>query len=380
MNQPTPSPIAHRFCIGLMSGTSLDGVDGVVVDFSEGTQVLWHASRGFDAALRAELLALNTPDGRDELHRAALAANALARSYAEVVRELLQATGMAPAQIAAIGAHGQTVRHRPQMFDGTGYTLQLNSPALLAELSGIAVVADLRSRDVAAGGQGAPLVPAFHQGVFGRPGETVLVLNIGGIANLSVLDGDGQTVLGFDCGPGNALMDGWCQAHTGQPYDDAGRWAAAGKVLPALLDRLLAEPFLREPPPKSTGRDLFHAEWLAGHLAACAADAAPADVQATLTEFTARACAGAVQRFGRGGRELLVCGGGAFNAHLMQRIAALLPGVAVDTTAARGLPPLQVEAAAFAWLARQALLGLPGNLPAVTGARGPRILGAIHPA
>ncbi len=385
MNQPAPSPIAHRYCIGLMSGTSLDGVDGVLVDFAEGTQVLWHASRGFDAALRAELLALNTPEGRDELHRAALAANALARSYAEVVRELLQATGLAPAQIAAIGAHGQTVRHRPQMFDGMGYTLQLNSPALLAELSGVAVVADLRSRDVAAGGQGAPLVPAFHQGVFGRPGETVLVLNIGGIANLSVLAGDG-TVLGFDCGPGNALMDGWCQTHTGQPYDDGGQWAATGQVLPALLDRLLAEPFLQQPPPKSTGRDLFHADWLAGHLSASAAsatsaaDARPADVQATLTEFTARACASAVQRFGRGGGELLVCGGGAFNTQLMQRIAALLPGVAVDTTAARGLPPQQVEAAAFAWLARQALLGLPGNLPAVTGARGPRILGAIHPA
>ncbi|MFG0596251.1 anhydro-N-acetylmuramic acid kinase [Delftia sp. WSY_9] len=382
MNQPAPSPIAHRYCIGLMSGTSLDGVDGVLVDFVEGTQVLWHASRGFDAALRAELLALNTPEGRDELHRAALAANALARSYAEVVRELLQATGLAPAQIAAIGAHGQTVRHRPQMFDGTGYTLQLNSPALLAELSGVAVVADLRSRDVAAGGQGAPLVPAFHQGVFGRPGETVLVLNIGGIANLSVLAGDG-TVLGFDCGPGNALMDGWCQTHTGQPYDDGGQWAATGQVLPALLDRLLAEPFLQQPPPKSTGRDLFHADWLAGHLSASAtsaADARPADVQATLTEFTARACASAVQRFGRGGGELLVCGGGAFNTQLMQRIAALLPGVAVDTTAARGLPPQQVEAAAFAWLARQALLGLPGNLPAVTGARGPRILGAIYPA
>lgn len=382
MNQPAPSPIAHRYCIGLMSGTSLDGVDGVLVDFAEGTQVLWHASRGFDAALRAELLALNTPEGRDELHRAALAANALARSYAEVVRELLQATALTPGQIAAIGAHGQTVRHRPQMFDGMGYTLQLNSPALLAELSGVAVVADLRSRDVAAGGQGAPLVPAFHQGVFGRPGETVLVLNIGGIANLSVLAGDG-TVLGFDCGPGNALMDGWCQTHTGQPYDDGGQWAATGQVLPALLDRLLAEPFLQQPPPKSTGRDLFHADWLAGHLSASAtsaADARPADVQATLTEFTARACAGAVQRFGRGGGELLVCGGGAFNTQLMQRIAALLPGVAVDTTAARGLPPQQVEAAAFAWLARQALLGLPGNLPAVTGARGPRILGAIHPA
>ncbi|MPT53940.1 MULTISPECIES: anhydro-N-acetylmuramic acid kinase [Delftia] len=382
MNQPAPSPIAHRYCIGLMSGTSLDGVDGVLVDFAEGTQVLWHASRGFDAALRAELLALNTPEGRDELHRAALAANALARSYAEVVRELLQATGLAPGQIAAIGAHGQTVRHRPQMFDGTGYTLQLNSPVLLAELSGVAVVADLRSRDVAAGGQGAPLVPAFHQGVFGRPGETVLVLNIGGIANLSVLAGDG-TVLGFDCGPGNALMDGWCQTHTGQPYDDGGQWAATGQVLPALLDRLLAEPFLQQPPPKSTGRDLFHADWLAGHLSASAtsaADARPTDVQATLTEFTARACASAVQRFGRGGGELLVCGGGAFNTQLMQRIAALLPGVAVDTTAARGLPPQQVEAAAFAWLARQALLGLPGNLPAVTGARGPRILGAIYPA
>lgn len=382
MNQPAPSPIAHRYCIGLMSGTSLDGVDGVLVDFAEGTQVLWHASRGFDAALRAELLALNTPEGRDELHRAALAANALARSYAEVVRELLQATGLAPSQIAAIGAHGQTVRHRPQMFDGMGYTLQLNSPALLAELSGVAVVADLRSRDVAAGGQGAPLVPAFHQGVFGRPGETVLVLNIGGIANLSVLAGDG-TVLGFDCGPGNALMDGWCQTHTGQPYDDGGQWAATGQVLPALLDRLLAEPFLQQPPPKSTGRDLFHADWLAGHLSASAtsaADARPAEVQATLTEFTARACASAVQRFGRGGGELLVCGGGAFNTQLMQRIAALLPGVAVDTTAARGLPPQQVEAAAFAWLARQALLGLPGNLPAVTGARGPRILGAIYPA
>ncbi|CAB5692073.1 Anhydro-N-acetylmuramic acid kinase [Delftia tsuruhatensis] len=380
MTHAAPASVAHRYCIGLMSGTSLDGVDGVLVDFSQGTQVLWHASRGFDAGLRAELLALNRPEGHDELHRAALAANGLARSYAEVVGELLASTGMAPGNIAAIGAHGQTVRHRPQMFDGTGYTLQLNSPALLAELSGITVVADLRSRDVAAGGQGAPLVPAFHQGVFGRSGQTVLALNVGGIANLSVLDGDGQTVLGFDCGPGNALMDGWCQAHTGQPYDDAGRWAAMGKVLPALLDRLLAEPFLHKPPPKSTGRDLFHADWLAGHLAACAADAAPADVQATLTEFTAHACAEAVQRFGRGGRELLVCGGGAFNAHLMQRIAALLPGVAVDTTAARGLPPLQVEAAAFAWLARQALLGLPGNLPAVTGARGPRILGAIYPA
>ena len=278
-----------------------------------------------------------------------------------------------------MGAHGQTVRHRPQMFDGTGYTMQLNAPALLAELTGITVVADLRSRDVAAGGQGAPLVPAFHQGVFGKKDQTTLVLNIGGIANLSVLAADGS-VLGFDSGPGNALMDGWCLQHTGKPYDDGGQWAASGKVLPELLAAMLSEPYLQQPPPKSTGRDLFHADWLASHLQQHAAQAKPADVQATLTEFTAASCADAVRRFGKSGSELLVCGGGALNTYLMQRIAALLPEVHVTTTAERGLPPLEVEAAAFAWLARQCLLGLPGNLASVTGARGPRILGAIYPA
>ena len=374
------APTSDLF-IGLMSGTSLDGVDGVLVDFSQGTRVLCHASCGFESSLRAELLALNTPGGQDELHRAALAANALVRHYAQVVQQLLQRSGVAPAQVAAIGAHGQTVRHRPQLFDGTGYTLQLNAPALLAELSGIAVVADLRSRDVAAGGQGAPLVPAFHQGVFGQAGQTTLVLNVGGISNLSVLGADGA-VQGFDCGPGNALMDGWCQRYTGQPYDDGGRFAASGRVLQPLLQRLLAEPFFAQEPPKSTGRDLFHADWLAAHLAATAeaAQATPADIQATLTELTAASCADAVRRWGRGGSALLVCGGGALNAYLMQRIAALLPGVAVGSTADRGLPPLEVEAAAFAWLARQCLRDLPGNLPAVTGARGPRVLGAIYPA
>lgn len=377
----TAAAPASDLFIGLMSGTSLDGVDGVLVDFSQGTHVLCHASCGFESSLRAELLALNTPGGQDELHRAALAANALVRHYADVVQQLLQRSGVAPAWVAAIGAHGQTVRHRPQLFDGTGYTLQLNAPALLAELTGIAVVADLRSRDVAAGGQGAPLVPAFHQGVFGQAGQTTLVLNIGGISNLSVLGADGA-VQGFDCGPGNALMDGWCQRHTGQPYDDGGRFAASGRVLQPLLQRLLAEPFFAQEPPKSTGRDLFHADWLAAHLAATieAAQATPADIQATLTELTAASCADAVRRWGRGGTQLLVCGGGALNGHLMQRIAALLPGVAVGSTAERGLPPLEVEAAAFAWLARQCLRGLPGNLPAVTGARGPRVLGAIYPA
>ena len=365
--------------IGLMSGTSLDGVDGVLVDFSQGTRVLQHASCGFDAELRAELLALNTSGGQDELHRAALAANALVRHYANVVQQLLDASGVAASQVAAMGAHGQTVRHRPQMFDATGYTLQLNNPALLAELTGITVVADLRSRDVAAGGQGAPLVPAFHQGVFSLADQTALVLNIGGIANLSVLGSDGS-VLGFDTGTGNALMDAWCLRHTGKSYDEGGQWAARGQVLPALLEAMLSDPYLAQVPPKSTGRDLFHTDWLEQHLQRHAAQAAAVDVQATLTEFTAASGADAVQRFGKNGTELLVCGGGALNTYLMQRLAALLPGVKVTTTAERGLPPLEVEAAAFAWLARQCILGRPGNLASVTGARVPRILGAIYPA
>lgn len=239
--------------IGLMSGTSLDGVDGVIADFS-GTNiaVLRHASAPFPAALRTELLALNTA-GQDELHRAALAANNLARIYSDVTSQLLAASGLAPTAITAIGAHGQTVRHRPGEFDGTGYTLQLNNPALLAELTGIDVVADFRSRDVAAGGQGAPLVPAFHRAVFGRDDGVTSVLNIGGISNLSVLPTGNAAVLGFDCGPGNALMDYWCQAHTGQPFDAAGGWAASGHVLPSLLSRLLADPYFAKAPPKAPG-------------------------------------------------------------------------------------------------------------------------------
>jgi anhydro-N-acetylmuramic acid kinase len=364
--------------IGLMSGTSLDGIDGVLADFSGPRMVVTHhASAAFSPDLRAELLALNTP-GSDELHRAALAGNALSRAYAGVVRTLLERSGLAPQSIRAIGAHGQTVRHRPQEFDGTGYTLQLNNPSLLAERTGIAVVADFRSRDVAAGGQGAPLVPAFHQGVFGRGGETMLVLNIGGISNLSVLAADGR-VLGFDCGPGNALMDYWCQLHTGEAFDAAGAWAASGRVLPGLLALLRQEPFLQKAPPKSTGRDLFNAGWLASHLQAFQASA-PADVQATLTEYTALACAEDARRHGTGARTLAVCGGGALNAQLMARLQAACPALQVIATDALGLPALQVEAAAFAWLARQACHAQPGNLPSVTGAAGTRVLGAIHPA
>ena len=376
MTSAAPTPDLY---IGLMSGTSLDGVDGVLVDFQQGrSEVLAHASCGFDAELRAELLALNKP-GDNELHRAALAANALVAVYAEVVQQLLQRTGLTAQAVRSIGAHGQTVRHRPQAFDSIGYTLQINNPALLAERCAISVVADFRSRDVAAGGQGAPLVPAFHQSVFGQPEQNRLVLNIGGIANLSVLPADGD-VSGFDCGPGNALMDAWCQRHKGLPYDDNGAWAASGKVLPALLGQLLAEPFLEQVPPKSTGRDLFNFDWLSQHLENLGPDTYPEDVQATLTEFTARACADSALRWGREAEQLLVCGGGALNGHLLARLAALLPTIEVQSTAACGLPPLQVEAAAFAWLARQTLLGLPGNLARVTGARGARVLGAVYPA
>ena len=390
--------------IGLMSGTSLDGVDAVLVDFakedasqasSSGLQiptqkassvnansslklkVLAHVALPFEQDLKQTLLALNAP-ADNEIHRSALAANALTKIYAQAVQSLLDATQLKATQIRAIGAHGQTVRHQPGAHDGIGYTTQLNNPSLLAELTGIAVVADFRSRDIAAGGQGAPLVPVFHQRVFAQPKETVGVLNIGGIANLSVLHAHGD-VIGFDCGPGNALMDHWCMQHRGLAYDDGGRWARSGQVLAHLLDALMAEPFFQQAPPKSTGRDLFHAQWLASHLAKLQGISA-VDVQATLTEFTAQACANDVLRHAIGTKELIVCGGGALNAYLMERLQRALPNCKVISSAERGMPPLQVEATAFAWLARQTVLGLAGNAPKVTGAKGARMLGGIFPA
>jgi anhydro-N-acetylmuramic acid kinase len=364
--------------IGLMSGTSLDGVDGVLADFSgDRVRVLSHASAPFAPALRDELLALNH-SGADEVHRSELAANALMRVYAGVVAAALSQAGVEARNVRAIGAHGQTIRHRPQAFDGTGYTVQLAQPALLAELTGIEVVADFRSRDVAAGGQGAPLAPFFHRGMFGRAQETVGVLNIGGISNLTLLRADGSMV-GFDCGPGNGLMDAWCLKHTGRDYDDQGAWAAGSQPDPALLNALLGDPYFALPPPKSTGRDLFNEGWLDQHLAAFA-QLAPQRVQTTLAELTARCCADDVLRLEPGLRRVLVCGGGALNTHLMRRLQALLPGAQVQSTDSAGLPPLQVEAAAFAWLARKAVLHEPLELQSTTGARGARVLGAVWPA
>jgi anhydro-N-acetylmuramic acid kinase len=381
---PTPhhTKTMAELYIGLMSGTSLDGVDGVLVEFSnqphEWLKTVGHVHRPFDVVLLQELLALNTA-GDNELHRAALCANQLAHAYAEVIQALLQQSGVPKLKIGAIGVHGQTVRHRPQEFDTTGYTLQLNNPALLAELCGIDVIADFRTRNLAAGGQGAPLVPAFHRAVFAQLGATVAVLNIGGISNLTVLHANSQT-LGFDCGPGNALMDHWCQRHTGKPFDDAGAWAASGRVVAQLLTRLLADPYFAQTPPKSTGRDLFNPTWLDRHLQAQSANMVAVDVQATLTELTAVVCAQELRTHAPNAVELLVCGGGAFNQHLMQRLAVHAPSVQIMKTDERGLPATQVEATAFAWLAHAFVQREKPVLAAVTGALGDRILGALYPA
>ncbi len=382
--QPEGRPVSNVF-IGLMSGTSLDGIDGVLVDFlpasgSAPLQVLAHVHREFPAALRAELMALNR-SGADEIHRVALAGNALARSYAEVVESLLAAAGLARDRVAAIGCHGQTVRHRPGEFDGTGYTMQVNAPALLAELCGIDVIADFRSRDLAAGGQGAPLVPAFHRALFARPGQATAVLNLGGIANLSAIGADGVTT-GFDCGPANGLLDLWSLASTGRRFDAGGAWAATGRVDARLLDAMRAEPFFALPAPKSTGRDLFNAEWLNLHLSATDARGRlhAEDVQATLAELTARTCAEALRLYAAGAHELIVCGGGAFNTDLMTRLRLALASTAVVASDERGLPADQVEACAFAWLARAFMRREAGNIDTVTGAAGPRLLGALYPA
>ena len=357
------------FYIGLMSGTSLDGVDGVLTTFSGQQQM---ATVPFPAALKHELMALQSA-GPNEIHREAMAANALVALYAACVHALLHSARISAAQVRAIGAHGQTIRHLP----ASGYTRQINNPALLAELTGIDVIADFRSRDVAAGGQGAPLVPAFHQAAFGSNLETRVVANIGGISNISILKADGS-VTGFDTGPGNLLMDGWINQHQGAAFDEDGRWAASGAPDTALLQALLAEPFLALPPPKSTGRDLFHAQWLAAKLQNLPALRAE-DVQATLTAFTATSLADAIRRSAADAAGVYVCGGGARNTYLMRLLQEALT-MPVAPTDALGVASGAVEGLAFAWLAARFCDRLPGNLPAVTGARGSRILGALYPA
>lgn len=359
--------------IGLMSGTSLDGVDAVLTQISEngGIRVRAHARRPFADDLRAELLALCVP-GANEIDRAAQAGNRLAGLYAEAVRAVLDSAAVEGQAVRAIGCHGQTVRHRPEL----GYTVQIGNPALLAELTAITVVADFRSRDVAAGGEGAPLVPAFHSRVFGTREEDRVVVNLGGIANVTLLARDGS-VRGFDTGPGNCLLDLWIQRERGKRFDANGSWASGAVPDPRLLERFLDEPFFGRQPPKSTGRELFNERWLEGRLVA----GLPAQVvQATLLELTALSATRAILAHAPSATRVILCGGGARNDALRRRLAMLLAPRAVETSEAWGMSPDQVEATAFAWLASRALAAQPVEMSAITGARGARVLGAIYAA
>ena len=377
----------HQYYIGLMSGTSLDGVDGALMSSSLGDETLRAVAFSyvqFDSALRSDLLSLQTP-ANNEIHLEAMTANRLVSLYAECVANLLQEAKLTADDITLIGVHGQTIRHRPEH----GYTRQINNPALLAELTGIDVVADFRSRDVAAGGQGAPLVPAYHDAMFTKTGEPRVVLNIGGIANISILNGQRQavsgsaTVMGFDTGPGNVLLDAWVHRHREKPYDRDGEWAAGGKVLIDLLASLRSEPYFGMQPPKSTGRDLFNMSWLERYLNEFLS-ASPVSIQTTLAALTATTIADAINTYASNTQSVYVCGGGAYNKCLMKMIQGELQllgsSALVMSTDVLGILPSHVEANAFAWLARCFDRRQPGNLPNVTGARGPRILGALYPA
>jgi len=376
-----------RYFIGLMSGTSLDGVDGVLVGMDESARGNENRPQGqmqqlsasyvpFSSDLRASLFALQF-SGFDEIHRASQVANQLVLNYAECVLHLLKNTGLYPEKITAIGVHGQTVRHRPEY----GYTLQINNPALLAELTDIDVIADFRSRDIAAGGQGAPLVPAYHRSVFGKKGQTRVVANIGGISNISILSAHGDT-RGFDTGPGNVLMDAWILRHKSQTFDTNGDWARRGQINTALLAHLMDEPFFYKAPPKSTGRDLFHEEWLNNKLNRFSV-LAPVDVQATLSALTAHTLADAIHTYAPDVQDVYICGGGAYNTNLIELVQIALNAhgktVSVESTEVLGVSPNHVEALAFAWLAYRHVEREPGNLPEVTGAAGLRVLGAMYP-
>lgn len=363
--------------LGLMSGTSLDGIDAALFDFSTLPPHLVDArTTPLDDALRQRLLDL--AEGRqDDLDTLGSVDYLLGLAFAAAATALLKQAKLAPAAIHAIGSHGQTVRHRPE--PPTPFTLQIGDPNLIAEHTGITTVADFRRRDMAAGGQGAPMVPAFHAACFRSADEDRAILNVGGMANLTILPANPeQPVRGFDTGPGNVLMDAWIGQHENRSFDADGAWATTGHIHAALLNHLLSDAFIEQAPPKSTGREQYNLKWLQAQLGT--QDYAPADVQATLCAFTAQSIADSVQRWAENTQKLLVCGGGAHNRQLLAELQRRLPGVDVETTEAYGLSPDWVEAAAFAWMARETLAGRPSNVPSVTGARQSCILGAIYPA
>ncbi|OQX33885.1 MAG: anhydro-N-acetylmuramic acid kinase [Oceanospirillales bacterium LUC14_002_19_P2] len=371
-----PSEPDSELYIGLMSGTSMDAMDAVLVDLASAFPLQKHQiSIPLSEALRKNLLAL-CQEGPDEITRMAKADIQVAQISAQAVNMLLKEASVPASDIQAIGSHGQTIRHLPEF----GNTLQIGSPSHIAEQTGILTVADFRRRDMAAGGQGAPLVPAFHEAVFRHTEKNRVILNIGGIANISILPtAQHIPVSGFDTGPGNALMDYWNQKHQGTRYDLNGSWASSGTVDQALLHNCLSDAYFSRQPPKSTGREHFNAEWLNSFLSKHSA-LAPIDIQATLMELTAKSIAVDIQRYAADCQELSVCGGGAYNSALLERIAFHLPDITVSSTRSLGLAAKWVEAVAFAWLARQTIHGLPGNLPSVTNAKGQRILGGIYPA
>src|SRR5690606_2219029 len=348
--------------VGLMSGTSADGIDAALVEFDAGGRCrLVHAAHTqWDPSVRGLLLDIGQQRIEPSLDLLGSLDVQVAEAFAGATRTLLEEAGVPPGAVIAIGSHGQTIRHRPAGAAGDGrhpFTIQIGDGNVIAERTGIATVADFRRRDVAAGGQGAPLLPALHAALLADPGEDRAVLNLGGIANLTLLPAGGAAVRGFDTGPANCLLDAWCERHTGQPFDRNAAWAAGGTTDPGLLERLLEESWFALPPPRSTGREQFHLEWRQARLRG----AAPRDVQATLLELTARTVADALRREQPGTRRVLACGGGVHNPLLMARLQALLPGMAVESTAAAGLHPDYVEAMGFAWLARRTMAGLAGN-------------------
>ena len=367
--------------LGLISGTSADGIDVALVSFAVPDAPVMVRGRTYpwDDALRARLVELGQGGDLVSLDEYGTLDARVADAFAEAALRLIAEAGVAARDVAALGSHGQTVRHRPRGTAGDGrfpFTLQLGDGHRIAERTGIATVAEFRRRDVAAGGQGAPLLPGLHAALLHDPGEDRAVLNLGGIANLTLLPARGDC-RGFDTGPANALLDAWAWRHAGVPYDADGAFAASGKVDQGLLDRLRDDPWQQLPPPKSSGREHFHLSWLAPRLRG---DETPADVQATLLAFTASTVCDALRHNQPDTRRVIACGGGVHNPRLMEALAERLPDVTVETTADHGLDPDFVEAIGFAWLARQTVLGQPGNLPAVTGARGPRVLGCVHPA
>jgi len=370
---------ATSLYVGLMSGTSADGIDAAVVRFSEDAaplhcELLLGRTYAWDAATRQALVSLGQAAHEPSLDELGQLDARVGLAFAEATRHLLAEANLGGSSIRAIGSHGQTIRHRP--YGQPPFTWQIGDGNVIAEGTGIDTVADFRRRDVAAGGHGAPLMPAFHAALLHSPDEDRAVLNLGGIGNFTLLPVHGD-VRGFDTGPANALMDAWCQLHTGHDFDAGGEFAASGQVDEALLAGLLAEPWFAQPPPKSTGREQFHLSWLQPSLQA---HHAAADVQATLMELTAATVANALRDHQPRTRRVLVCGGGVRNPRLLSRIQARLPEVVVESTTRHGLDPDFVEAMGFAWLARETLAGRPGNLPSVTGARGYRVLGAIHRA